>query len=74
MIACSALKRSYRDSLRTAGNVRFLDLVVDRDEVVRRVEERPAHFMHAAMVDSQFEALEPPGPDGDRCRADRRER
>ena len=63
VIACSALKRSYRDSLRTAGNVRFLDLVVHRDEVVRRVEERPAHFMHAAMVDSQFEALEPPGPE-----------
>ena len=63
VIACSALKRSYRDSLRAAGNVRFLDLVVDRDEVVRRVEGRPAHFMHAAMVDSQFEALEPPGPE-----------
>ncbi len=63
VIACSALKRSYRNSLRTAGNVRFLDLVVDRDEVVRRVEERPAHFMHAAMIDSQFEALEPPGPE-----------
>ncbi len=63
VIACSALKRSYRDALRIAGEVRFLDLVVDRDEIVRRVAGRPAHFMHAAMVDSQFETLESPGRD-----------
>ena len=63
VIACSALKRSYRDALRSAGDVRFLDLVVDRAEVVRRVSERPAHFMDAGMVESQFEALEPPGPE-----------
>ena len=60
VIACSALKRSYRDALRSAGDVRFLDLVVDRAEVVRRVAERRAHFMEAEMVGSQFEALEPP--------------
>ena len=65
VIACSALKRSYRDALRSAGDVRFLDLVVDRDEVVAaglRGAQRPLHA-RPAMVDSQFEALEPPGPE-----------
>jgi carbohydrate kinase (thermoresistant glucokinase family) len=63
VVACSALRRSYRDALRAAGDVRFLHLEVDRDEAVRRVGERTGHYMGATMVDSQFEALEP--PDGD---------
>jgi carbohydrate kinase (thermoresistant glucokinase family) len=60
VVACSALRRSYRDALRAAGGVRFCYLDVDRAEAHRRVADRPGHFMGAAMVDSQFETLEAP--------------
>jgi gluconokinase len=63
VVACSALKRSYRDALRAAGDVAFVNLVVDRDEAVRRVGARTGHYMRATMVDSQFAALEPPDAD-----------
>jgi carbohydrate kinase (thermoresistant glucokinase family) len=63
VVACSALKRVYRDALRTAGDVGFVNLVVDRDEVVRRLRARTGHFMPEAMVDSQFATLEAPGHD-----------
>jgi gluconokinase len=60
VVACSALKRSYRDILRGghAGTF-FLHLELDRDTATRRVGSRPGHFMPAALVASQFEALEP---------------
>jgi carbohydrate kinase (thermoresistant glucokinase family) len=63
VVACSALKRVYRDALRVAGDVGFVNLVVDRDEAVRRLRGRTGHFMREAMVDSQFAALESPGED-----------
>ena len=63
VVACSALKRDYRDALRAAGHVRFVDLVADRDEIVRRIARRNDHFMGASLVASQFEALEAPGED-----------
>lgn len=61
---CSALKRIYRDRLRrnNAGVV-FVHLVISADEARRRVAARRGHFMPASLVDSQFEALEPPGAD-----------
>jgi carbohydrate kinase (thermoresistant glucokinase family) len=63
VVACSALRRPYRDALRAAGDVRFLYLEIDDDEAVRRLRGRTGHYMHAGMVDSQFAALEPPGED-----------
>lgn len=64
VVACSALKRRYRDVLRSAApDVRFLHLVLDRDTARRRVAARTGHFMPAALVDSQFEDLEPLRPD-----------
>ena len=63
VVACSALRRRYRDALRRAGGVRFLHLVADRAEVARRLETRGGHFMPAALVESQFETLEPPEAD-----------
>ena len=63
VVACSALRRAYRDALRAADDVGFVYLAVDRDEALRRVAGRTGHFMGAAMVESQFEALEPPGAD-----------
>jgi carbohydrate kinase (thermoresistant glucokinase family) len=63
VVACSALKRSYRDALRAAEDVRFVYLQIDRQEARRRLEGRPGHFMQEEMVDSQFAALEPPSPE-----------
>lgn len=63
VVACSALRRPYRDALRRAGGVRFLHLLADRAEITRRLEARSGHFMPGALIDSQFETLEPPGAD-----------
>jgi len=60
VVACSALKRSYRDALRRAEDVRFVHLELDRGEAHRRLDKRRGHFMRAEMIESQFEALEPP--------------
>lgn len=61
VVACSALRRSYRDLLRRAGGVRFVYLDVDRSEIERRLGERRGHFMGASMAESQFGTLEVPG-------------
>lgn len=63
VVTCSALKRSYRDVLRTAGRVRFLFLDIDRETALERVGTRDDHFMKSDMVDSQFADLEPPTDD-----------
>ena len=60
VIACSALKRRYRDALLAAApTVRFLQLAVDEDDARARVAARPGHFMPAALVESQFCEYEP---------------
>ena len=62
--ACSALKRSYRDRLRGfRRDIVFIYLEIDRATAKRRVASRKGHFMPASLVDSQFEALEPPDAD-----------
>ncbi len=62
--ACSALRRSYRDRLRRkAPGVFFVMLALDRDSALARVRGRRDHFMPAALIDSQFAALEPLRPD-----------
>lgn len=71
VVGCSALKRRYRDRIRaTAGPVRFLHLAGSRDVIAARMANRPGHFMPAALLDSQFAALEPPGPDEDAVTVD----
>jgi gluconokinase/shikimate kinase len=62
IVTCSALKRSYRDVLR-GPSVVFVYLAGSRELIARRVAARQGHFMPAALLDSQFAALEPPGPD-----------
>jgi len=60
VVACSALKRSYRDAIRAAApSARFVHLVVPRTVLGDRVASRPGHFMPASLVDSQLETLEP---------------
>jgi gluconokinase len=62
--ACSALKRAYRDRLRShADGALFIHLVIDRATAVERVASRKGHFMPASLIDSQFADLEPPGAD-----------
>jgi gluconokinase len=63
VVTCSALKKSYRDLLRTAGSVQFVFLAIDRSLAVDRIADRKGHFMTAQMVESQFATLEVPGPD-----------
>jgi len=64
VVACSALKRTYRDRLRVAsGGCRFLYLALPRETAVLRVGHRPGHFMPASLVANQFATLEVPGPD-----------
>lgn len=64
VVACSALKRAYRDRLRAAGpDVHFLHLAGDRELIHRRLSARKDHFMPPGLLDSQFAALEPPGDD-----------
>ena len=64
VIACSALKRSYRDVLRAASpGVCFVQLVLDRAAALDRVAHRTGHFMPAALVDSQLAGFEPLQPD-----------
>jgi gluconokinase len=61
VLACSALKQSYRDRL-TAGvpGVRFVYLKADPALLHARLEERRGHFMPAALVASQLDDLEEP--------------
>lgn len=72
VIGCSALKRSYREIIRNAagGPVAFLHLDGVRDVIAGRMAARKDHFMPAALLDSQFAALEPPGPDENAVRVD----
>ncbi|WP_044827570.1 gluconokinase [Thalassospira sp. HJ] len=65
-IACSALKRRYRDYLRTRlGEVSFVFLNGPRDLIFERMNSRAGHFMPSQLLDSQLHDLEPPGPDED---------
>lgn len=66
VLTCSALKRRYRDILRTAdARVRFLHLDGGRDLIGARIGARTGHFMPADLLDSQFDTLEPLEADED---------
>jgi gluconokinase/shikimate kinase len=62
IVTCSALKRSYRDVLR-GEQVQFVYLAGTREQISVRLAARHGHYMPATLLDSQFEILEPPGPD-----------
>ena len=63
VLACSALRRRYRDVLRSGGDVRFIHLAGDKALIARRLAARKGHYMPPTLLDSQFAALEPPGED-----------
>jgi carbohydrate kinase (thermoresistant glucokinase family) len=60
VVACSALKPGYRDRLRPAH---FVYLKIGRELAQERLAGRFGHFFKADLLDSQFAALEEPGPD-----------
>ncbi len=60
IIGCSALRRAYRDRLRTAGAVQFVHLAGSRALIGARMAARSGHFMPPALLDSQFATLEIP--------------
>ncbi len=64
VLSCSALKRSYRDII-IGGRpeVTLIYLKGSYDLIRRRLAARHEHFMPAALLDSQFAALEEPTPD-----------
>ncbi len=72
VVACSALKRSYRDRLRTAcPGVRFIFLDGDAAVIEPRMRARAGHYMPASLLQSQLQTLELPGEDEvDVCRID----
>jgi gluconokinase len=64
VVACSALKRRYREVLiGDRGDVRLVYLKGNEELVARRIATRHEHFMPRSLLHSQFEALEEPGPD-----------
>ena len=61
VIACSALKESYRQHLRQGdGSVVFVYLKGDYQPVRSRLAERDDHFMKADLLESQYRGLEEP--------------
>lgn len=63
IIACSALKRSYRDILvHRRKDVRIVHLKGPANLIAQRLSHRSGHFMPPQLLDSQVHALEPPQP------------
>lgn len=60
VIACSALKRRYREALRACGPVKFVYLKGDYETILTRMQSRQGHYMKPAMLTSQFDDLEEP--------------
>jgi gluconokinase len=61
VLTCSALKRSYRNTLRGAmPQLRFVHLALTEHQALERVASRTDHFYPPSLVASQFEALEDP--------------
>ena len=61
VLACSALKKSYRDILRGGRNsIAFIYLAGDFDLIEERINARKDHFMPPGLLKSQFDTLEEP--------------
>ena len=64
VVTCSALRRSYRDRLRSApGATVFIHLIGDPELLARRIGARRGHFMPPSLLPSQLATLEPLGSD-----------
>ncbi|WP_051855218.1 gluconokinase [Thioclava atlantica] len=66
VLACSALKRTYRDRLRARlGPIHVAHLSGPPALIAERMTARPGHFMPVGLLDSQLADLEPPGQEED---------
>jgi carbohydrate kinase (thermoresistant glucokinase family) len=64
VVACSALKKAYRDVLRQgASDVLFVHLQGSPEVLTQRLKQRTAHYMPATLLQSQLAILEPPQAD-----------
>ncbi len=65
VVSCSALKRIYRDLLRSVGaaDTRFVYLAGSQQLLAERLANRRGHFMPLSLLDSQLAILEEPSPD-----------
>jgi len=65
VVACSALKRAYRDRIRVSAGakVTFVHLAGDKPLVAARMAARKGHFMPLSQLDNQYATLQPPGAD-----------
>jgi gluconokinase len=63
VLACSALKRKYRDCLRVNSDVKFVFLRGEYALIEEQLSQRRGHFMNPALLRSQFADLEEPQPD-----------
>ena len=64
VVACSALKRAYRDELRRAADdLQIVFIRAERELLAERLRRRRGHFMPASLLDSQFADLELPAPE-----------
>jgi gluconokinase len=61
VVACSALKESYRDRFARAGDVRYVHLKGDHDTIAARLAGRSHRYMPPTLLASQFATLEEPG-------------
>jgi gluconokinase len=63
VIACSALKRAYRDILvHGRSDVRIIYLNGNQPLIAKRLAARKGHFMPSGLLENQFKTLEPPAP------------
>ncbi len=62
VIACSALKQTYRENLmkEIETQIEFVYLEGSKDQILGRLEDRKGHFMPPGLLDSQFSTLEIP--------------
>lgn len=60
VLACSALKESYRELLKVNENLKWVHLKGDKELIWRRMLARKNHYMKATMLDSQFATWEEP--------------
>ncbi len=65
VVACSALRRAYREALSRAArhDLIFVHLEIDRATIAARIQARRQHFMPVTLLESQLATLEPLGAD-----------
>ena len=65
VLACSGLRRAYREELREGRPVKLTFLAVSREVAAHRLRTRAGHFFREDLLNSQFETLEEPQPGED---------